>query len=328
MADGDLGELLGGHQHRRQLRVDALGDLVGADDDHVEVPAHPLAGVGQRVHDVGDGRLVVDGEAVQVGPGGQEFFDAALHGDRLVGAGPGPGAGAGPAAVEEAGADPLGEAGAAFVHRFGCAEEGDVAAAAFDEVVGAFGAGGAEVEVDAGESLGVGGESDQDAGEAEAAEGLHAPVAHFDVHEDQAVHDGRGGDAGESGRAFVGGHEQDVLVVPAGLGDGAGGELHQHRQVHAAPQRQHHRDHAGLPGGQGAGSGVRVVAELGDRVHDAAGGVGRDRPLPAEHVGDGAGGDSGPRRDVGDGDPAAGVHEPARPKRSDARRAAPFSKVT
>ncbi len=309
--------------------MDPLPDLVGADDDDVEVLPHELPGVGERVHDVRDGRLVVDGQTGQLGPGGQELLDGALHRDRVVvGARSRLGVVAGLPAGEEAAADALGEAGAPLVDDLGGAQERDVAAAAPDQVARALSAGGGEVEVDARQAGRVGGEADEDARQAEPAQGLHARVADLDVHEDESVDDRGGGHAREPGRPLVGGHEQHVLVVAPRLGDRAGGELHQHRQVHAVAQRQHHGDDAGAAGRERAGPGVRVVAELGHRVHDALGGGRRDRPLPAQHVRDGARGHPGPRRHVGDGDAAGGVHRSARPKRSDARRTGPLSKLT
>src|SRR5690606_39326603 len=91
--------------------------------------------------------------------GGEEFLDGARHRYRVVRArhghgrvreaveGIGLGAVGGVPAAEEARADPLGEAGAPLVYGLRGAQEGDVAAAASDEVVRAFPAGGGEVEV-------------------------------------------------------------------------------------------------------------------------------------------------------------------------------------
>ncbi|KPC73415.1 hypothetical protein ADL26_13535, partial [Thermoactinomyces vulgaris] len=137
----------------------------------------------QGVHDMPDRGLVVDGDARELRLGREQLLHGALHGGRVVGAGPD--LGPGPGAVEEALAHPLGEAGAAGVDRLGGAEQRDVVAAAVHEVPRAHPAGRLEVEVDAGEAFGVGGESDEDARESQAPQGLHARVAHLDVHEDQ-----------------------------------------------------------------------------------------------------------------------------------------------
>ena len=152
--------------------------------------------------------------------------------------------------------------------------------------------GGLEVQVNAGQAGGLGGEADQHGGQPQGAEHRQPLVAGLHVHHDDRVHQRGARDPLQARDALLLGEQQHVVPVAAGRGDHRGGDLHEDRHVEAEAQRHDQRDDVGAAAGQGLGACLRAVAERGDAVQHAPPGLLRDRALAAQHVGDGA------RRDI------------------------------
>ena len=279
------------------------GDLLRADRDHRHVlgdgPALPAQQGEQRL----DGRLVLDDEA---------------RGLRTLVEDPGEGRGhrvvpalAGPVQQPQAqlpcpAAQPVegafGEAGVPFVDRGGLADDGDVAVAQPRQMLHAQRAGRPEVEVDAGQPVGVGRQTDQHRRPVGAPQQRQPFVVQLDVHHDHRVGQPAAGDSAYRVGALLAGEQQDVVPVGArGRGDGEG-DLHHHRHVHVPAEWDHERDDVRPAAGQGAGTGVRVVAERADALLDPLPGGGGDGPLAAEDIAHRARGDSGVLGDLGEGD--------------------------
>ena len=71
--------------------------------------------------------------------------------------------------------------------------------------------GGLEVEVDAGQAVGLFGHADQHPGQAELAQDADALVVQLDVHQHEAVDERAAGDAPHALGALVAGQQQHVV---------------------------------------------------------------------------------------------------------------------
>jgi hypothetical protein len=226
----------------------------------------------------------------------------------------------------EAGRRAAGEPGLPLVHRRRRADQRDPAVAQPGQVLDAGRARRSEVQVDAGEPLGVGREPDQHAGPLEPAQHRHPLVVQLDVHHDDRVDQRGAGDPLQPLDPLVLGQQQHVVVVAAGRGHHGDGELHDHRHVDAGAQRDDQGHHVGPVAGQRAGPGVRVVAERLDALEHPLPGRLRDRPLAAQYVGHRARCDAGVSChvvDLGQGTPARleGCRSSADPYRNRRRTA-------
>ena len=181
-------------------------------------------------------------------------------------------------------------------------QQGDTAMTELGQVVHTLLGGSEEVQVDTGQSVGVGRDPDQHRRHRQLPQQRHPLVVQLDVHHHQRVDEGALRDSLEPGAAFVSGQQQDVVVVPAGGRDDRCGELHQHGHVHPGPQRDHQGEHVRPVRGERAGTRVGPVAQHPHRFLHAVACLDGDRPLAAENIGHRAGRHPGLPRDVGNRD--------------------------
>jgi hypothetical protein len=288
--DGPAADLLGRDGDGGQPRGHVRGEVLGAHRHHRDVLRDVPAEPAQRLQQRRDGGLVVHDEPRQTGMIVEEPFDGVA--DRAVRRVAGPDertqATSGHRGLES-GRGPLRETRTALEHGGRRPEEGDLAMTEVGQVIDAHLGRGDEVEVDAGQTLGICGKTDQHGRQAEFTQHRDAAVVELDVHHDHGVDQRGPGHPAQSAGAFVVGQQQNVVIVSAGAGHHRHRELHQDRHVHVGAQRQNERDHVGPAAGQGTRAGVRVVTEDPDALLDPAPGALGDRPFAAENVRHGAG---------------------------------------
>ncbi|GHG12273.1 hypothetical protein GCM10018791_27390 [Streptomyces zaomyceticus] len=178
----------------------------------------------------------------------------------------------------------FGEARVPCVDTGGLADHRDLPVPEAGQMLHAERAGRGEVEIDAAQPGGVGGQPDQDGRRTGRAQYGQPFVVELDVHQDHRLGEPAAGDPPQRRRTFLPGQQQDVVAVGTGGGGDGDRDLQHHRHVHVGAQRDHQRDDPRTAAGEGPGARVRLVAELLDAgPHPAAGGVG-DGPLAAEDI--------------------------------------------
>jgi hypothetical protein len=284
------------------------GQGVGLPESHVlradghdrDVPGHVLAAGPQCLEHRGQGDLVVHDDGRDVRQGREHLVDG------LDGAAVGGLAGLEDGVEAEARGllgEPAHQAGGVggppAEHRPGRADEGDLAVPELGEVVHRGPAGRLEVEVDAREAGGVAGQPDEHGGLALLAQDGQPGVLGLDVHHDHGVDHRAGGDPFDP-VVVVLGEQQHVVLERLRTRDHPGDELHDHADVDVDAQGRHEREDLRALRRERAGSRVRPVVELADGALDAGPGLGGDRSLAGERVGDGRHGDSRHARHVVD----------------------------
>jgi hypothetical protein len=295
--------LLGGDARGGQAHRGLDGHLVGADRDHRHVLRHGPALLAQQGEPGVDGGLVLHDEARGAGALVEDPGQRRRH--RVVAALAGAVqrpqaqlAGAGAQTVEGA----FGEAGVPLVDGGRLADDSDVTVPEHRQVLQAERARRAPVQVDAGQTGGVGGQADQDGRLVSRTQQRQPLVVQFDVHQDHGVGESAAGDPADGVWPLLAGEQQDVVAVEPCRGGHGDGDLHHHRYVHVGAQRDHQGDDVRPAARQGAGARVRVVAEHPDALLDPPPGARGDGPLAAEDVAHRARRDSGVLGDLGEGD--------------------------
>lgn len=276
------------------------GHVLGAHGDDGDVPGHVLAARAQGLQHGGQGDLVVHDDGGHVGQRREHLVDgldgAAVRGlARLE-----DGVETEPRGLlREPAHQARGVGGPPVEHRAGRADEGDLPVPQAGEVVHGGPAGGLEVEVDAGEAGGVAGEPDEDRRLALPAQDGQPGVLGLDVHHDHGVDHGAGRDPFDP-VVVVLGEQQHVVLERLCPRDDAGDELHDDADVDVDAQRRHEGQDLRALRREGTRAGVRSVVELTDGPLDACAGLGGDRSLAGERVGDGRHRDSRHARHVVD----------------------------
>ena len=276
------------------------GHVLRADGHDGDVPGDVLAAGAQGLQHRGQGHLVVHDDARDVGQGREHPVDG-LDGPavgRLAGLEHGVEAEA-RGLLREPADEARGIGGLAAEDGARRADESDPAVPEAGEVVDRGPSGGLEVQVDAGEPGGVAWQPDEHSRLSLPAQDGQPGVLGLDVHHDHGVDHRAGGDPFDP-VVVVLGEQQHIVLERLRTGDDAGDELHDHADVDVDAQRRHEGEDLGALRRERPGARVRSVVELADGALDAGPGLGGDRSLAGERVGDGRHGDSRHARHVVD----------------------------
>ena len=299
----------------RDGRLGLLGGRIGAQGDHGDVatrsyPAHAqgmqraLQDLGARDDDpepapVAERQRAIDGVLHRLAIGlqrrDQRLLQPMVVSSRLR-------------RTEEA----VDEVELALHHLPGIVQEGHPTMTSRRELVDGEACRRREVDIDAPQPGRVLRHPDEDHRDPQRRRDRHALVAGQDVHEHDRVAQRAAREPAQTGRALVGGDEQDLVVVGSG---GAGDGLDERQQaggVAPRSERDDQPDDARALAGQGASACVGFVGQLLDRGLDALPRPFRDGPLAAHHVGDGALRHPGDTGDVLAGESGHGTSSDAR----------------
>ncbi len=169
-----------------------------------------------------------------------------------------------------------------------------------DELRNGETSGALEVEVNAGEAIGVARDADEGGWKRQFAHHGSTLVVHRDVEHNDAVDERTRGHAAQARRRFALGEQEHVVVVAARGGHHGEHKGHQRRRVGVGVHGRGECKDVGAGPGEHPGAGVGPIPQLADRLRDARfGGLG-DRALAREGVGDGANRHTGDACHVGD----------------------------